>query len=209
MIILDGMPGAGKTTLLRALTRTAAHQVTVFPEAQPQEHHDDSVAVRLLLQEAANRIHTAQRLSASHPGMLFASDRCHIGVLAYRYALAATVRGTDHAFRHALDSCQTMGLTAPLAGIHTIVLILDPQRSAVRRAAFAHDPKFSLWFDPAFLNAYHHFLTSLETWIAASPELITVEAHDGLNWQQLSDLLPPPVAERLSSFIPLSEEDGQ
>ncbi|WP_432976721.1 AAA family ATPase [Dactylosporangium sp. CA-233914] len=201
MIALDGMPGAGKTTLLRRLHDAAPGQVKIFPEAQPTDHSDDLQVARELLNEAADRITTAGQLITAQPGLVVASDRCHIGVLAYRYALAQTGRSPQRTFDDALTLCHTMGLLIPRTNVCALVILIDPERSIARRARYATDPRYALWFDRSFLAAYHEFLTRLDAWLTPHPELISIEADDDLGWPQLAALLPQPLAGKLTAVL--------
>lgn len=198
MIAIDGMPGAGKTTALSRLRNALPDQVVLFPEAQPPEGPlPDAAAARYLLTEAQGRVADARRLQQAHPGLLIVSDRCHIGVLAYRYALMATGQGLYQDFDHALELAHQFGLTAPGAHDHILVLLIDPAESIARRRAYAHDERYRRWFDPSFLNAYHHFLTHLDTWLA--PESFTT--HDVTTtraWAALLSALPPHLTARLT-----------
>ncbi|MER7277990.1 AAA family ATPase [Dactylosporangium sp. NPDC000244] len=209
MIALDGMPGAGKTTLLRRLHDAAPGQVKIFPEAQPADHSDDLQVARDLLNEAADRITTAGQLGTAQPGLVVASDRCHIGVLAYRYALAETGRSPHRAFDDALTLCHTMGLLTPRTNVCTLVFLIDPKRSIARRAGYATDPRYALWFDRSFLAAYHEFLTRLDAWITPHPELISIEADDDLGWPQLAALLPRPLAGKLTAVLTPAAREGR
>lgn len=140
---------------------------------------------------------------------MVASDRGHIGVLAYRYALAATGRGTHHAFGDAVTLCHAMGLTTPRNDVHTIVLLIDVKRSIERRAGYASDPRFALWFDPGFLAAYREFLTRLDSWITPHPELISIEADDDLGWPHLAALLPASLGTKLTAVLTPKARAGQ
>ena len=209
MIALDGMPGAGKTTLLRRLHDGAPGQVKFFPEAQPADHGDDLEVARDLLNEAADRIRTASQLITAQPGLVVASDRCHIGVLAYRYALARTGHGPRSVFDDALALCHTMGLLTPRTNVYTFVMLIDPERSIARRARHATNARFALWFDRSFLAAYQEFLTRLDAWITPHPELIPIEADDDLGWPQLAALLPHPLAAKLTAVLAPEAREGR
>ena len=209
MIALDGMPGAGKTTLLRRLSDGAPGHVKIFPEARPADDSDDLEVARALLNEAADRIRTARQLVTAQPGLVVASDRCHIGVLAYRYALTRTGHSPRCAFDDALALCHTMGLLTPRSNVYTFVMLVDPERSIARRARYATDSRFALWFDRSFLAAYHEFLTRLDAWITPHPELITIEADDDLGWPQLAALLPRPLAAELTAVLAPEAREGR
>lgn len=197
MIAIDGMPGAGKTTTLHRLQDALPSQVVVFPEAQPPDDpRPDAEAARSLLAEARNRLDAARRLQQARPGLLVVSDRCHIGVLAYRYALMATGKGPRQDFDRALELSHCLGLTAPDAHDGILVLLVDPDESVARRAAYAHDDRYRLWFDPGFLTAYHDFLTHLNTWLPNG----TFTTHDTTRngaWPALTGALPSRFARQL------------
>lgn len=198
MIAIDGMPGAGKTTALQRLQDAHPHQVVVFPEAQPPDDPlPDAATARFLLTEAQGRLADARRLQQARPGILFLSDRCHIGVLAYRYALQATGQGPHQDFDHALELAHRFGLTAPGAHDRILVLLIDPAESVARRSAYAHDDRYRLWFDPDFLDAYHHFLTHLDTWLRPD-SFTTHDATTGSAWAALLSALPPHLTGRLA-----------
>ncbi|MEU7322514.1 hypothetical protein ABZ682_18425 [Streptomyces griseoviridis] len=196
--MIDGMPGAGKTTALHRLQDTLPHQVVVFPEAQPPDDLiSDEATARYLLTEAQGRLVDAQRLQQAHPGLLVFSDRCHIGVLAYRYALQVTGQGSRQDFDRALELADHFGLTAPGAHDHVLVLLVDPAESVARRSAYAHDDRYRLWFDPDFLDAYHRFLTHLGTWLPPD-SFTTHDATTSSAWTVLLSALPPHLTERLA-----------
>ena len=89
----------------------------------------------------------------------------------------------------------------PYDDIHTIVLLVDVDRSISRRTAYACDPRFALWFDPDFLTAYRDFLTRLDTWITPHPELISIETDDDLDWPRLAALLPATLGATLRAVL--------
>ncbi|WP_329457134.1 hypothetical protein [Streptomyces sp. NBC_01497] len=197
MIILDGMPGVGKTTLLHRLQAALPHHLLVFPEAQPPENgSSDAETARFLLDEARDRVDTAEHLSRSRPDLLVASDRCHIGVLAYRYALAAAGRAPYSDFEQALALCHDLDLTGPHPDLTTLVLLTDPGTSISRRSAHAHDERHTLWFDLDFLTAYRHFLDDLPVWLPVST-FTTLDVTDTSGWPTLLDALPPDLVRRL------------
>ncbi|MGW6599407.1 hypothetical protein [Streptomyces sp. NPDC055036] len=197
MIVLDGMPGAGKTTLLHQLQTALPHHLLVFPEAQPLENSgSDTATARFLLDEARDRIDTARHLARTRPGLIVASDRCHIGVLAYRYALAATGRGPYSDFEQALALCHELDLIGPQPDLSTLVLLTDPGTSISRRSAYAHDERYALWFDLGFLTAYRHFLDNLPDWIPADT-VTTLDVTDTSGWPTLLDALPPHLVRQL------------
>ena len=188
MIVLDGMPGAGKTTLLRHLRASAPNNVLVLPEAQPSpDSVSDAETADHLLGEARARIDTAGHLARTRPDLLVASDRGHIGVLAYRHALATSGRAPYSYFKHALALCHDRGLMGPQPGLTTIVLLVDVGTSLARRAAHAHDQRYRLWFDPGFLTAYHAFLKDLSSWIPPAT-FTTVDAAATDQQELLADL---------------------
>jgi thymidylate kinase len=198
VIAIDGMPGAGKTTALHRLQDALPNQVVVFPEAQPPDDLiPDAATARYLLTEAQGRLADARRLQQAHPGLLVLSDRCHIGVLAYRYALQATGQGPHQDFDRALELAHYFGLTTPHAHDRVLVLLVDPAESVARRLAYAHDDRYRLWFDPDFLDAYHHFLTHLDTWLPPD-SFTTHDATTGSAWAALLSALPPHLTERLA-----------
>lgn len=197
MIVLDGMPGTGKTTLLHQLRTALPHHLLVFPETQPPENSpSDAETARFLLEEARERIDAARHLARTHPGLIVASDRCHIGVLAYRYALAVTGRALHADFAHALSLCHDLDLIGPHPDLTTLVLLTDPDTSSSRRAAYAHDERYRPWFDLGFLTAYHHFLDHLPVWLPAGT-FSTLDVTDTSGWPTLLGALPPRLARQL------------
>lgn len=199
MIVLDGMPGAGKTTLLRRLRTALPHHVLVFPEAQPpDDSSSDAETARFLLCKARDRIDAARHLARTRPGMLVASDRCHIGVLAYRYSLAATDRAPRGDFEHALSLCHDLDLIRPQPDLTTLVLLTDPDTSITRRATYAHDERYRLWFDLGFLTAYRDFLDNLPVWLPADT-FTSLDVTGTSGWPTLLDTLPRHLARQLPS----------
>ncbi|MFE4797668.1 hypothetical protein ACFRFL_21800 [Streptomyces sp. NPDC056708] len=197
MIVLDGMPGAGKSTLLHQLQTALPHHLLVFPEAQPPENGSSNTeTARFLLGEARDRIDTARHLARTRPGMGVASDRCHIGVLAYRYALAATGRAPYSDFEQALALCHDLNLIGPHPDLTTLVLLTDPDTSISRRSAYAHDERYTLWFDLGFLTAYRHFLDNLPVWLPVGT-FTTLDVTDTSGWPKLLGALPPRLFRRL------------
>ncbi|MGA4545627.1 hypothetical protein ACPA54_37120 [Uniformispora flossi] len=199
MIALDGMPGAGKTTALRCLHQALPQQVIIHPEAHPtDESRPDAEIARELLAEAQRRRDAAQRLRHDRPELLFASDRCHIGVLAYRHASMATGQGTQQDFEHALELAAAFGLTTPGASERILVLLIDPTESTARRSAHAHDARYRRWFDRDFLTAYHHFLTNLADWLPED----SFTLHDAAatsTWSILTAALPHHIRAQIPS----------
>ena len=197
MIVLDGMPGAGKTTLLHRLRTALPDHLVVFPEAQPpEETSSDAETARFLLGKARDRIDAARHLARTRPDLLVASDRCHIGVLAYRYALAATGRAPRSNFEHALALCHDLDLIHPHPDLTTLVLLTDPGTSITRRAAYAHDQRHSLWFGHGFLTAYRDFLDNLPDWLPAGT-FTSLDVTDTSGWLALLDALPSHLVRQL------------
>lgn len=197
MIVLDGMPGAGKTTLLLRLRTALPHHLLVFPEAQPPEDSSsDAETARILLVKARDRLETARHLARTRPDLIVASDRCHIGVLAYRYALAATDRAPSGDFEHALALCHDLKLLRPQPDLTLLVLMTDPGTSISRRAAYADDQRYSLWFDHGFLTAYRDFLDNLPVWLPTTT-FTALDVTGISGWPTLLDALPPHLVRRL------------
>ncbi|WP_394427019.1 nucleoside/nucleotide kinase family protein [Streptomyces sp. SGAir0957] len=190
MIALDGMPGAGKTTLLNNLRRRQPNTTVIFGEAQPPDGPlPEAHNTAYLLTEALSRIRTARRLKRTHPCLTVASDRCHIGVLAYRYARMRTGAAPADDFHHALALTHRLGLTAPSAHDHILVLTCTPAQSLHRRRAHSDNPHYRTWFDPHFLDHYHSFLTHLSTWIPATTFTLHDTTHHSA-WPDLLNALP-------------------
>lgn len=167
MLILDGMPGAGKTTALGGLLRQCA-DVVLFPEARPPAGEDETVMRHLLAEDHA-RTAAAARLHARDPDRVVASDRCHLGVLAYRYALAR-LTGQWREFDRALDHSRELALDQRHHGDTVLILDLDPATSQHRRRGHAHDERYHLWYDPEFLAHYRTFVRDLTRWITPGPD---------------------------------------
>ncbi|MCA1219174.1 AAA family ATPase [Streptomyces sp. 8L] len=200
MIVLDGMPGAGKTTLLHRLRTALPDHLVVLPEAQPPEGSStDAETAQHLLGTARERLDAARRLAQTHPDRLLASDRGHIGVLAYRYAMAATDRAPHSDFEHALALCHNLDLVRPHRDLTTMVLVTDPGTSITRRAAFAQDQRYSLWFDPEFLTAYRGFLDHLAACLP-SDSFTTLDVTNVSGWPILLDILQSLLSRRLPSL---------
>ncbi|MGH3717253.1 MAG: hypothetical protein ACRDRI_00105 [Pseudonocardiaceae bacterium] len=190
MLVLEGSPGAGKTTLLGRLLESLPEKLIVFPEAQPPPAlSDDGQVARALLAEDRARIEGAARLHTLNLDLVVASDRCHIGVLAYRYALVTTGRAPRQVFDHALATVDEFDLGEGHRSDTVVILRLDPAQSRHRRAAHAHDRRFRLWYDPEFLTAYNTFLDHLHHWMAVGAGWTVCDAADTASWPSL---LPTP-----------------
>lgn len=165
MLVLDGMPGAGKTTRLATL-RTENPEAVLFPEAQPPDG-DEHTVLRALLAEDYARTQAAAQIADDHPERPVVSDRCHLGVLAYRYAHAhRTGRWAD--FERALAASAV--LDQRHHGDTVLILHLDPVDSLARRGdPHACDQQFRLWFDLDFLVAYGEFWRHLDRWVTPGP----------------------------------------
>jgi thymidylate kinase len=190
VLVLDGSPGAGKTTLLGHLLETLPETLIVFPEAQPPPAlASDAQVMRALLAEDRARIQSAAHLHALDSALVVASDRCHISVLAYRYALATTGRASRRVFDHALATVAEFRLDQGHRGDTVLILRLDPAQSLRRRAAHARDGRYRLWYDREFLTAYNHFLDHLHYWMPLGAGWAVCDAADPASW---SPLLPIP-----------------
>ncbi|MFC1418750.1 hypothetical protein [Streptacidiphilus cavernicola] len=197
MIALDGMPGAGKTTLMLRLADAIPDQAVVFPEAQPTNGQLSAAdSTRYMLDQARDRIREAQRLQQQRPDLAVLSDRCHIGVLAYRFALMESGQGPASAFDQALDIVDEYALNAPTAHSRVLVLTVSPEESVRRRHAHAADERHRLWFDPGFLAAYHYFLTHLATWVPESTFTLHDTTHS-TGWAPLLEALPQQVRQKI------------
>lgn len=163
MIIVDGMPGAGKTTALEHLRRTQPRPVVIFPELQPPTTTvGDGDVAESLLRAVAGRRAVARRLRKLDGVRVIAADRGHIGVLAYRHALAVIKRAPHRDYTHALDQCRRLDLLSPHPDEHVLIFTTDPRTSAIRRRVSRHDPRYGQWYDVAFLTAYHDFLATID-----------------------------------------------
>ncbi|MGH3697864.1 MAG: hypothetical protein ACRDRU_15305 [Pseudonocardiaceae bacterium] len=192
MLVLEGSPGAGKTTLLGRLLESLPEKLIVFPEAQPPATlSGDAQVARALLSEDRARIEGATRLHALHPDLVVASDRCHIGVLAYRYALVTTGRAPRQVFDHALAIADEFDLGEGHRSDTVVILRLDPAQSRHRRAAHAHDQRFRLWYDPGFLAAYNTFLDHLHRWTYVGAGWTVCDAADPASWPSLLPSVDP------------------
>lgn len=167
MLILDGMPGAGKTTALGSLLRQYP-DVVLFPEARPPAAGDDETVMRHLLAEDHARTTEAARLRTHDPDRVVASDRCHLGVLAYRYALAR-LTGQWAAFDRALAHSREHALDERHHDDTVLILDLDPDTSRQHRRGHAHDERYHLWYEPEFLAHYRAFFHDLTRWSTPGP----------------------------------------
>ncbi len=194
VLVLDGSPGAGKTTLLGHLLESRPDKLIVFPETQPPPALcGDAQVVRALLAEDRARIDSAARLHMLNPTLEVASDRCHIGVLAYRYALVQTGRAPRQVFDHALATVDDFHLDEGHRLDTVLILRLDPAQSIHRRAAHAHDGRYRLWYDPAFLAAYNDFLDQLHHWTPVGASWAVCDPTDPASWSSLPPT-PNPAA---------------
>lgn len=158
MIILEGTPGAGKTSLISQLQVLGGAQVVSFPEAQPPAGATDHDTVDALLREDLRRTAVASRLPAS---VTVLSDRCHLGVLAYRMALVATGRAPRSDLDYALAKVEYLGLWHAHRYDEFIITLIEPSESLRRRGAYRHDPRYRLWFEPDYLLAYNTAMQDL------------------------------------------------
>jgi hypothetical protein len=194
VIVLEGSPGAGKTTLLGHLLAALPERLLVFPEAQPPRGVDDDARiVRALLAQDAGRVTAAATVAAAAPDAVIASDRCYLGVLAYRYALARLGRTGWAQFHHALTVSEELGLLAAHAGHTVIVLCLDAVESVRRRAAHADDQRYGIWFDHGFLAAYNDFWGQLDRWVSVGAGWILADAAVTTGWSAVTAALPSAV----------------
>lgn len=167
MLVLDGMPGAGKTSALGAVL-TQNPGAVVFPEAQPPEHGDDDAVMRYLLAEDNARTQQAQHLRRHDPHRQVASDRCHLGVLAYRYALAR-LSGSWADFERALGHSRDLALDARHYDDTVVILQLTPSESVRNRRHHAGDRRYRTWYDQDFLAFYGEFFDELARWVTPGP----------------------------------------
>ncbi|MGH3933472.1 MAG: hypothetical protein ACRDS1_00570 [Pseudonocardiaceae bacterium] len=114
-----------------------------------------------------------------------ASDRCHIGILAYRYALVEIGRAPRQVFDHALAIVDEFHLGDGHRSDTVVILRLDAAQSIHRRAAHAHDGRFRLWYDPEFLAAYNYFLDHLRQWTSVGAGWTVRDAADTASWPAL------------------------
>lgn len=203
MIILEGTPGAGKTTRLGALL--AEHpDALIFPEAQPPSGAEHPADLEALLDEDHRRTQRAAEIHALYPAAVVASDRCHLGVLAYRHALAATDRAPRAVFDQARERAEHLGLDARHHHDEVHIGLLNPQRSRRRRARFAGDPRYQAWFDLEFLTAYNDFFHHLDRWSTPGPRWTTIllPEHTPPPWPLATALrCPSTCAEACSPIV--------
>lgn len=168
MIVLEGTPGAGKTSRLGTLLIEHPGAL-IFPEAQPPSGAEHSADLEALLDEDHRRTRHAAEVRARFPVTVVASDRCHLGVLAYRHALTATGRAPRAVFELARERAEHLGLDARHHDDEVRVGLLHPEQSRRRRARFADNPRYRAWFDLEFLSAYNDFLNHLDRWTTPGP----------------------------------------
>lgn len=187
MLVLDGMAGAGKTSRLGALLNHCPDAV-VFPEAQPPSGGDEHTVLRALLAEDYARTHAARQIAEQEPHRPVVSDRCHLGVLAYRYAHARQ-SGAWAEFEQALD--QAAVLDQRHHDDTMLILHLDPADSLARRGGpAAGEERFRPWFEPEFLAAYGQFWRDLDQWVTPGPGWAHHHADD------------PAIDTALRAFLP-------
>lgn len=182
MIVFEGTPGVGKTTRLGALLAEYPDAL-IFPEAQPPPGAAHPADLQALLAEDHCRTRHAAEVQARYPDAVVASDRCHLGVLAYRHALALTGRAPWAVFAQARERAAHLGLDARHYHDKVHIGLLDPERSRHRRARFAADSCYQVWFDLEFLAAYNDFFHHLECWSTPGPRWTTTV---------VPDRIPPP-----------------
>ncbi|MGH3870165.1 MAG: hypothetical protein ACRDSR_01400 [Pseudonocardiaceae bacterium] len=199
MIVLEGTPGAGKTTRLGALL--AEHpDALIFPEAQPPPGAEHPADLEALLAEDHHRTRHAAEVHACSPATVVASDRCHLGVLAYRHALVATGRAPRAVFDQARAWAEQLGLDARHHHDEIHISLLDPYQSRRRRVRFSGDPRYQTWFDLEFLAAYNDFFSHLDLWSTTGPRwTVTL----------LPDHNPPHRALAAALRCPLACDDAQ
>ncbi|GAA1235046.1 hypothetical protein GCM10009676_18620 [Prauserella halophila] len=191
MLVIDGMPGAGKTTTLGTVIARCS-EVVVFPEAQPPERGDDDTVMRRLLAEDYARTEAAHRIRTHSPHRLVASDRCHLGVFAYRYALAR-LTGEWADFERALTRGRELALDERHHDDIVLILHLDPDKSLRHRRGRAGDPRYRTWYDPVFLTYYAEFFRDLHRWTEPGPHWAHHHAADPTISATLHALLPTPI----------------
>ncbi|NUW38685.1 AAA family ATPase [Nonomuraea rhodomycinica] len=158
MIVLEGTPGAGKTTLLGSIVEHHHHRVIVFPEAQPEAGVNDEFAIATgLLEEDLDRVRWAERLEG-FGRLSVLSDRCYIGVLAYRHALWQTGKLDKSHFVRAREYCLKLGLRDRHRRSRVFIFITSPAVSIQRRSRYSAIAEHAVWFDSDFLEAYNSYL---------------------------------------------------
>lgn len=198
MIIMEGTAGAGKTSLLGALL-TEHPDALIYPEAQPPPHSAHPADLEALLAEDLQRTRYGAEIAAAFPNTIIASDRCHLGVLAYRYALAATGEAPRAVFEEALEQARRLELDTHHHDDEVHLTILDPEDSRRRRERFACDDRYQRWFDAAFLAAYNDFLSNLDRWVTPGPRWSTHTAETGnAEIRPHREAGPPPVTPLLA-----------
>lgn len=198
MLILDGMPGSGKSTRLGHALTHHPEQVLVFPEARPPDHAPEHATMRHLLDEDHARTTAATRLAEHTPHQVAASDRCHLAVLAYRYALARRT-GSWAGFEHALTRSRALQLDAAHHHDTVLILHLTADASRQRRGRTAARPQHRCWFDPEFLAAYAEFFSHLHRWVTPGPQWTHRHADDPAIDTTIAAQLPTPATPPQSS----------
>lgn len=201
MIVIDGSPGAGKTTLLGRMLEALPDRLVIFPEAQPfRSVSDDAAAARGLLAEDLARTAAADRLATARPDLIVASDRCHLGVLAYRHALRRTGRVPHRDLDHAIDLCRSHMLEDAHRGDAILVLLIEPHESTRRRAPFAHDGRYRIWYDLDFLEAYNQAMAELaQTFTSGATVVVLDVTHGPPPPPVLTAVLPPNLADLVAA----------
>lgn len=193
MIVLEGTPGAGKTTRLGALL-VEYPDALVFPEAQPPPGAEHPADLEALLDEDHRRIRHAAEVHARYPDSVVASDRCHLGVLAYRHALAVTDRAPWAVFDQAREQAEHLNLDARHHHDEVHIGLLDPEWSRRRRARFAADLRYQAWFDLDFLAAYSDFFDHLDRWSTPGPRWMITLLPERTPLRVPASALPCPLA---------------
>jgi thymidylate kinase len=159
MIVFEGTPGAGKTTMIGSILAQAPDRVIVMPEAQPApQYADDAVITEALLQEDLDRLDAAHHLTDHEPMLSLVSDRCYIGVLAYRYAMWKSGRMPRENYDRARTRCLDLGLHEKHRDSTVIIVVTPPMISILRRGQYATSRRYAEWFDTGFLESYNRFL---------------------------------------------------
>lgn len=202
MIVLEGTPGAGKTTRLGALL--AEHpDALIFPEAQPPPGAEHPADLQALLDEDHYRTRRAAEIHDCYPDAVVASDRCHIGILAYRYALTTTGHAPWAVFEQAREWAEHLGLDARHHHDEVRIGLLDPRWSRRRRARFVGDPRYQPWFDLEFLAAYNDFFHHLDRWSTPGPRWTTTHLpeHTPSPWAPATTLPCPSACAQARSPV--------